>query len=74
MSGLGASLIRSFAASAPQHNVSLALGEPGWALPEVARDALRDWAHTTTSCSYGPNAGLVELQEAVAAHYDTGVH
>jgi aspartate/methionine/tyrosine aminotransferase len=73
MSGLGTSLIRSFAAGAPEHNVSLALGEPGWALPDVARQALGDWARHAASCSYGPNAGLPELQEAVAQRHATDV-
>jgi len=73
MSGLGTSLIRSFAVDAPETNVSLALGEPGWTLPPVARRALCDWAQSAASCSYGPNAGLPELQEAVADHCGTGV-
>lgn len=73
MSGLGTSLIRSFGASAPARNVSLALGEPGWDVPAVARRALRDWAQDASSCSYGPNAGLPELQEAVAARCGTAV-
>jgi len=73
MSGMGTSLIRSFAAGAPAGNVSLALGEPGWPLPPVARRALSDWAQSAASCTYGPNAGLPELQEAVADRFGTGV-
>ena len=66
MRGLDTSLIRSFALDAPSANISLALGEPGWPLPLVARLALGDWAHRPGSCTYGPNAGLPELQAAVA--------
>jgi aspartate/methionine/tyrosine aminotransferase len=41
----------------------MGLGEPGWDLPEPARRALELPAGP---CPYGPNAGLPELQEAVA--------
>jgi aspartate/methionine/tyrosine aminotransferase len=44
----------------------MGLGEPGWALPEPARQAL---ARQEGRCAYGPNAGLPELQEAVAAFH-----
>jgi aspartate/methionine/tyrosine aminotransferase len=44
----------------------MGLGEPGWALPEPARRAL---AQQQGTCAYGPNAGLPELQEAVAAFH-----
>lgn len=65
MAGLSTSVIRSFAAAAPSHNVSLALGEPGWALPDVAREALSCWAAESVQCSYGPNQGVPELQSAL---------
>ncbi|MGB6022100.1 MAG: pyridoxal phosphate-dependent aminotransferase, partial [Ornithinimicrobium sp.] len=65
LSGLTTSLIRSFAAAAPPENVSLALGEPGWPLPEVARDALRRWALEADLCLYGPNQGIDELRSAI---------
>ncbi|MGC1209494.1 MAG: pyridoxal phosphate-dependent aminotransferase, partial [Ornithinimicrobium sp.] len=65
MSGLTTSLIRSFAASAPSGNVSLALGEPGWPLPEPAREALRRWASDGDLCTYGPNQGIPELVSAI---------
>jgi aspartate/methionine/tyrosine aminotransferase len=42
----------------------MGLGEPGWDLPEPARLALEDRGGP---CSYGPNAGLPELRETLAA-------
>ncbi len=65
LSGLTTSLIRSFAAGAPPENVSLALGEPGWPLPEPAREALRRWASDADLCTYGPNHGIDELRSAI---------
>jgi len=65
MAGLRTSIIRSFAASAPPHNVSLALGEPGWPLPDAAREALGDFADEADRCSYGPNQGIPELLSAL---------
>lgn len=70
MSGLTTSLIRSFAAAAPPDNVSLALGEPGWALPEPAREALRRWAVDSDLCTYGPNHGIGELVSAISDQVD----
>lgn len=65
MAGLSTSIIRSFAASAPPHNVSLALGEPGWPLPDAAREALSEFADEVDRCSYGPNQGIPELRSAL---------
>jgi aspartate/methionine/tyrosine aminotransferase len=44
----------------------MGLGEPGWNLPEPARRALEQ---PEGPCPYGPNAGLPELQEAVAGFF-----
>ncbi|MGB3685369.1 MAG: pyridoxal phosphate-dependent aminotransferase [Ornithinimicrobium sp.] len=63
--GLSTSMIRSFAAAAPPGNVSLALGEPGWPLPQVAREALTTWAREVGRCAYGPNQGRGELREVL---------
>ncbi len=65
MAGLSTSIIRSFAAAAPADTISLALGEPGWPLPEAAREALAAFAGQADRCSYGPNQGIPELQAAV---------
>ncbi|MGB3830221.1 MAG: pyridoxal phosphate-dependent aminotransferase [Ornithinimicrobium sp.] len=65
VAGLSTSVIRSFAAQAPAENISLALGEPGWALPDPAREALQQWAAASSRCSYGPNQGIPELLSAV---------
>jgi len=59
--------IRAISEGAPPDCVPMGLGEPGWALPEPARRAL---ASQEGPCSYGPNAGLPELQAAVAARFD----
>jgi aspartate/methionine/tyrosine aminotransferase len=47
----------------------MGLGEPGWDLPEPARLAL---ATQHGPCAYGPNAGLPELQAAVADFHGVG--
>jgi len=58
--------IRAISEGAPPGCVPMGLGEPGWALPEPARRAL---ARQEGPCPYGPNAGLPELQAAVAARF-----
>ena len=58
--------IRTIGVGAPPDAVPMGLGEPGWALPEPARLAL---ALPRGRCPYGPNAGLPELREAVAARF-----
>jgi len=58
--------IRALSEGAPPDAVPMGLGEPGWDLPEPARLAL---ARCQGPCSYGPNAGLPELQEAVGAFH-----
>ena len=58
--------IRALSEGAPPDAVPMGLGEPGWALPEPARRAL---AQQMGRCAYGPNAGLPELQDAVAAFH-----
>jgi aspartate aminotransferase len=73
VAGLRTSPIRSIALGAPEGAVSLALGEPGWPVPEVARTALAAWAQESTTCAYGPNEGLPELVSAVAARHGVEV-
>jgi aspartate/methionine/tyrosine aminotransferase len=58
--------IRTIGVGAPPDAVPMGLGEPGWALPEPARLAL---ARHQGRCPYGPNTGLPELREAVAARF-----
>jgi len=66
MSQIVVSPIRAISEGAPPDAIPMGLGEPGWALPEPARLAL---AGMEGRCAYGPNAGLPELQEAVAAFH-----
>ncbi|MGB5952668.1 MAG: pyridoxal phosphate-dependent aminotransferase [Ornithinimicrobium sp.] len=68
--GLSTSLIRSFAAAAPDGNISLALGEPGWSLPHNAREALARWAGEVGRCAYGPNQGMPELRAVLRARLE----
>ena len=42
---VGLSPIRRMAVGAPPGTISLGLGEPGWALPQVAREALVEAGH-----------------------------
>jgi aspartate/methionine/tyrosine aminotransferase len=51
---------------APPDAISLGLGEPTWPLSVTASRAL---ATSGSDCSYGPNAGIPELREAVAAFH-----
>ena len=60
--------IRALSEGARPEAVPMGLGEPGWALPEPARQAL---ARQAGPCSYGPNAGLPALQEAIATFHQT---
>ncbi len=48
--------------------VSLALGEPSWPLPAVARRALA----TVERCDYGPHRGVSEIRAAIGAHEGAG--
>ena len=65
-SQLRPSPIRAISEGAPPGAVPMGLGEPGWALPEPACLAL---AQQQGPCAYGPNTGLPELKEAVAAFH-----
>ncbi|MBA2696090.1 MAG: pyridoxal phosphate-dependent aminotransferase, partial [Actinobacteria bacterium] len=67
--GLTTSPIRSIALGAPAGTISLALGEPGWPVPDAAVLALSSWAGEATTCSYGPNEGLPELVDALTDRY-----
>jgi aspartate/methionine/tyrosine aminotransferase len=64
---LAASPIRRMAVGAPSDAVSLALGEPGWPMPAVARQALAAAGAHVGPLPYGPNASSPELVTAVAA-------
>jgi aspartate/methionine/tyrosine aminotransferase len=66
LAGLGPSPIRVVSDGAKPGTIPLGLGEPGWDMPEVARRAL---AEVRGQVSYGPNAGIPELREAVAAFH-----
>jgi len=68
MDGVGLSLIRRMNKGAPPDAVSLGLGEPTWPLPIAATEALSGLGD---ECSYGPNAGVPELREAIAGFYGT---
>lgn len=63
---IGLSPIRLFTQGAPADAIPMGLGEPTWDLPEPARRAL---ARTSGPCDYGPNAGLLELRQALATWY-----
>lgn len=64
------SAIRALSEGAPGDAIRMGLGEPGWELPEPARRAL---ASLQGPCAYGPNAGLPELREAVAAFHGENI-
>lgn len=63
---LGTSPIRALSEGAPADAIPLGLGEPGWALPALAREAL---GAGRGACPYGPNAGLPALRKAVAGYH-----
>lgn len=66
LAALRPSPIRALSENAPPGAIPMGLGEPGWELPWPARQALAE-AHGP--CAYGPNGGLPELREAVAAFH-----
>ncbi len=69
LSQLKPSPIRAITDGTPAGAIALGLGEPTWALPEVARKALlRD----PGPCPYVPHAGLPDLRKALAAFH--GAH
>lgn len=68
LSGVTASPIRAMYEGAPPDCLSLGLGEPGWELPEAAREALR-LASELKACVYGPNRGLPGLEKALGEFY-----
>jgi aspartate/methionine/tyrosine aminotransferase len=55
------------AVGAPEGTISLALGEPGWPLPDPAREALSAVGAADGAMPYGPNGSRPDLVEAVAA-------
>ena len=58
--------IRAMSEGAKPGTVPMGLGEPGWDLPEPARQAL---ARHRGPCPYGPNGGLPGLVDAVATFH-----
>ncbi|GAA1185320.1 hypothetical protein GCM10009584_29190 [Ornithinimicrobium humiphilum] len=66
VTGLAPSAIRRMAVGAPEDAIDLALGEPGWPLPAVAREALATVSAEHGTLPYGPNASRPELVAAVA--------
>lgn len=68
---LSAPAVRQLAKGAPPDAIDLGLGQPGWALPEPARQALAAAGAEAAPCPYGPNDGLPALVEAVADHHRT---
>lgn len=69
VAGFGLSPIRRMAVGAPAGTISLGLGEPGWPLPEAAREALAAVGQETGPMPYGPNASYPDLVDAVADHH-----
>lgn len=63
--GIGLSQIRQMYLGARPDAINLGLGEPGWALPAFIPEVL---AAGGSTCSYGPNIGIAELREAIAAY------
>lgn len=68
VAGLSTSPIRAIASGASSDTISLALGEPGWAFPQVAAETLRYWSQQAEHCGYGPNSGLSELTDALSTY------
>lgn len=64
-SGLAVSPIRRMAVGAPDGTVSLGLGEPGWPVPLVARQALAAAGAAEGALPYGPNTSSPGLVAAV---------
>lgn len=61
------------AVDAPPDAINLALGEPGWPLPDVAREALAAAARENGPLPYGPNTSRPDLVQAIAAHHGRSV-
>lgn len=62
--GIKPSPIRLISEGAPKDSIPLGLGEPGWDLPAPAQRAL---AAIRGPVGYGPNAGLLDLRDSIAA-------
>ncbi|WP_131106049.1 pyridoxal phosphate-dependent aminotransferase [Ornithinimicrobium sufpigmenti] len=69
VAGQRLSPIRRMAVGAPSGTISLALGEPGWPLPDVARRALAEVGQSAGPLPYGPNTSRPDLVQAIAAHH-----
>jgi aspartate/methionine/tyrosine aminotransferase len=70
LSLLKPSPIRAITDGTPAGAIPLGLGEPTWALPEVARRAL---LREPGPCAYVPHVGLLELRKALASFYGASV-
>ena len=80
VAGISLSSIRRMTVGAPPEAINLGLGEPGWPVPDVAREALAGLgavaagsatAHAEGAgapLSYGPNTSDPALVRAIAAH------
>lgn len=69
VAALRPSPIRAVSRGAPEGAISLALGQPGWAMPPAVGSALSRWAASATTCGYGPNEGLPELVDTLTSRY-----
>ncbi|QFG69791.1 pyridoxal phosphate-dependent aminotransferase [Ornithinimicrobium pratense] len=69
VTGQRLSPIRRMAVGAPPGTINLALGEPGWPLPDVARQALADVGQGDGPLPYGPNTSRPDLVEAIADYH-----
>lgn len=71
VSAIQLSVLRQIYDQAPAGSINLGLGEPDVPLPGIIRKAA-EVALTGDRLGYTPNAGLVEIREAIAA-YQTSV-
>lgn len=62
------SLIRRVLEAAPPGAINLALGELGYPMPQSLKDKATELLNAGNPC-YTPNAGLIELREAIANSY-----
>lgn len=67
VAGTGVSIIRTLSEGAPAGSIALGLGEPSWPMPQIATEAL---AKVSGVLGYGPQAGLLELRQAIGARHE----
>ncbi len=70
LSLLKPSPIRAITDGTPPDAIPLGLGEPTWALPDVARRAL---LREPGPCAYVPHVGLLDLRKTLASYYGAAV-